>query len=105
MRMLKRSLLGILIVSFSLSSARADCPKTLDLCTRTVTACREALDARNEELKLCHLGLTQVRDQNVMLRTELETANQKLESPLRNPFIMATVGVLIGIAVTGFALK
>ncbi len=70
-----------------------------------MNACRSAVRERNEETKLCRLGLTQVSEENVALRNELGKANSKLESPLRNPFIMTTVGVLIGIAVTGFALK
>jgi len=39
------------------------------------------------------------------LEVELEKRNSQLQSPLRNPFVMGMVGVLVGIVVTGYALR
>jgi hypothetical protein len=39
------------------------------------------------------------------LTDEVRARDEKLKSPFRNPFIMGTVGVVIGILVTGIALR
>lgn len=74
-------------------------------CEQVIQACDAALDAKNREIGLKDLAIQQRQDQIVELNSELQDANSKLQSPVRNPFIMTTVGVLIGILVTGIALK
>lgn len=87
------------------TTARADCPNTLEKCDQAVSACKVALDARNEEIQLCRLGLVQSIDQSAGLYEELEKSKAQLQSPLRNPFIMTTVGIVLGIIVIGIAKK
>lgn len=87
------------------TSFAQDCQKTLNSCERAVGLCKETLDLKNEEIKLCRLGLQQAINNGVDLKFDLDAANAQLNSPFRNPFIMATVGVVIGIVVTGLATK
>lgn len=74
-------------------------------CNDVIKSCDSALAAKNNEIKVCRLGLTQTLDENVALNEQLKSANNKLASPLRNPFFLTTVGVVIGIVVVGFVKK
>jgi hypothetical protein len=75
----------------------------LEKCDKAVESCKSALDARKEEIKLCRLGLMQSLERNSDLESQVSDQNQKLQSPFRNPFIMTTVGVVLGILVIGIA--
>lgn len=87
------------------TSFAQDCQKTLNSCERAVGLCKEALDLKNQEIQLCRLGLQQAINNGVDLKFDLDAANAKLNSPLRNPFFIGTVGVLIGLVVAGIATK
>jgi len=82
----------------SQSSLATDCDKVLG-------ACDAALKARKEEVRLCDLALQQSKGNSTALNQRVDELNGKLESPIRNPFIMTTVGVVIGIIVGGIALR
>lgn len=99
------ALLIVSLLTCSISQAESSCPAQLDRCRYATGLCKEALDLRNEEIRICRLGLTQAVHANADLKLSLDDANAKLNSPLRNPFVIGTVGVLIGILVTGLATK
>jgi hypothetical protein len=63
------------------------------------------VNEKNKEIALCRLALTQSVDRGTAISIELDEAQSKLQSPFRNPFIMTTVGVILGLVVGGIALK
>jgi hypothetical protein len=106
MQMRKKLSLIVLILTISVPrQTLANCQTTLDLCDKAVESCKVALEAKKEEIKLCRLGLSQALDNDQHLRMELEDKEKQLGSWYRNPFTMGTVGVIIGIVVTGYALR
>ncbi len=64
-----------------------------------------ALQRRKREVTLCNLGLTQSIEQQGRLTYEVREAQDKLQSPFRNPFVMTTVGVVLGLVVGGIFLR
>lgn len=74
-------------------------------CEEVIQKCDAALEAKNKQIKKLELGLATQTERVADLSSQLEDKNSQLQSPFRNPFIMGTVGVLIGIVVTGYALK
>lgn len=95
----------MIISALSTTTGRADCQTNLKKCDEAVESCKAALEARKEEIKLCRLGLSQSLDRNDQLARELDDKNSQLQKFYRNPFIMTTLGVVIGIVVTGLATK
>lgn len=96
---IKQKLLIVLLATSILSqSAKADCQ---DL----INKCDAALEARKTELQLSNLALMQSMERSAMLEVELEHKEAKLRSFTRNPFIMSALGLVVGIVVTGYALK
>lgn len=85
-------------MSIGTQTVRADCDTVLDKCDA-------ALQARKEEVRLCDLALKQAKGNTVELNKLVDEQNKKLESPTRNPFIMTTVGVVLGLIVGGIALR
>lgn len=99
-------------ISLAKENSQSDCQKQVAACDEALTSCdaaidaaQDVIDARNKEIQLCRLALTQSVEMSQGLNSELVETRSKLESPFRNPFIMTTVGVVLGILVTGFALK
>jgi len=88
----------LLVLTLSSSAIASDCGEV-------IKTCDAALVAKNREIQLCRLGLVQSVDRIAGLEVELEKRNSQLQSPLRNPFVMGMVGVLVGIVVTGYALR
>lgn len=74
-------------------------------CDDIVRTCDAALEARKKEVSLCRLALRQSMDRSAMLELEVENQNKKLGSFTRNPFIMATIGIVTGFVVTGLVLR
>jgi len=91
--------------SVDLPSAPPTCQARLEQCAGLIDKCAQAIQIYDMALgemegyaKLCE-------ERNQGLNAELFNTQKKLESPLRNPFIMGTVGIVIGILVMGIAQK
>ena len=101
---LKRNLSLMLALWLALSTssiAKADRSQDLlNQCKIVLTEGQEALDAKNKELSLCNLGLTQSQNNVAQLNTELENKNAQLSAFYRNPFFMLAIGILAGVALT-----
>ena len=65
-----------------------------------IQKCDAALAAKDVHIEKLNLGLTESRHLNEIQSTEIKSLNGSLSSPIRNPFIMITVGVVVGILVT-----
>lgn len=63
------------------------------------------IQEKNKTIELKDLAIQERDKQISVLVGQVEDANKKLQSPTRNPFVVGTVGILIGILVTGVALK
>lgn len=74
-------------------------------CQDVIVACDKALAARKEEVRLCNLALRQSMDRSSRLEIEVEQKNKQLASPIRNPWIMSAVGLVLGIVVVGAIRK
>jgi hypothetical protein len=74
-------------------------------CSDVLGKCDAALTARKRQVEKLQLGLTQQSQRVADLYAQVEEKNAQLQSPLRNPFVMGAIGALIGIAVTGYALR
>lgn len=74
-------------------------------CDDVIKAADKALAAKDQEIKVCRLGLTQTLDENTALNDELKNTKAKLESPLRNPFVMGSVGAVLATVLIVFAKK
>lgn len=74
-------------------------------CNDVIKSCDTALAAKDNEIKICRLGLTQTTDENAALNVELKSANAKLESPLHNPWVMGSVGAVLATVLIVFAKK
>ena len=101
------ALITLIISSVLLSTpARADdCQTTLNECNQVLDDCMALVGKQARVIKLKDLALEQA-DKNIgELNAGLRDAEAKLQSPLRNPFVMTAVGVVLGILVTGIAVK
>ena len=92
----------LFVISISGSPVRAEERVT---CLDVIKACDIALEKKEKEIELKDLALKQSQDHLSRTLGDLENAREQLGSPFRNPFIMVTVGVVLGIVVTGVALK
>lgn len=74
-------------------------------CDSVLAKCDAALAAKNKHIEKLELGLTKQTERVADLSNQVQEANEKLQSPFRNPFIVGTVGVALGILIMGIALK
>jgi hypothetical protein len=74
-------------------------------CEDVIKACDTTIAAKDKDIELWKLTVTQVSTENASLRYAVDDRDEKLRSPIRNPFVMTAVGVLVGIIATGYALK
>lgn len=95
----------MLIAMLVSQTAIADCQTNLALCDSALNSCSQALEARKEEVKLCRLGLSQSIERNAVLERTVQDQNDKLQSPLRNPFVMTALGLVIGVLGAKFVTK
>ena len=87
-------------------SHSASYPVLLGLtCEEVLSKCDAVLAAKNKQIEKLELGLAAQTGRVADLSNQLEDKNSQLQSPFRNPFVMTAVGVVIGILVTGYALK
>lgn len=105
-------MVGLLILSLawpSTSSAQEnpliECQSLLLECSALLDESKKVIEAKDKTIELKDLALTKTNQQVADLYWQVEESNKKLSSPFRNPFIMTTVGVVIGIIVTGYALR
>lgn len=70
-----------------------------------ITLCDEALESQQQVIDQLDLGLVECKDEHSNRINEVTDLQDKLDSPFRNPFIMGTIGVVLGIVVTGLATK
>jgi len=99
--MLQRTLIALLLIITLLGTSTcraADCDKVIETCDR-------ALAAKDKQIRLCDLALAQSIERGGQLTFELRQKDEQLSAWYRNPFTMATIGVLLGIVATGIALK
>ena len=66
-------------------------------CNDVIKACDKALRAKDKEIELDKKSLDSERSVSQDTKKQLDTANEKLNSPARNPFILAGLGILGGI--------
>lgn len=78
---------------------------TLELCDKVVHACKDALDANKEELRISDLAIRQSKDviatQNVIIKDQSE----ELNAWYRNPFVTIPLGLVVGGAITVILTK
>jgi hypothetical protein len=74
-------------------------------CQEVIAAADRAIEAKNKEIQICRLALDQTIDRALTLEKDVKDRDEKLSSPLRNPFVMATAGVLLGLVVAGYVRK
>ena len=72
--------------------------EALEQCVRTV-------DAKNKQIKLSDLALQQSRDANLELGKQIEATREENQAFYRNPFIMGTLGLLVGAIIGVRGLK
>lgn len=92
-------------ISLAQGSSPTECDSLLNQCAVGYDHCTDALKARSAEAATCELGLKQTTDQLATLNSQIQTKDKQLESTFRNPFVMTTLGVVLGILVTGYALR
>lgn len=73
-------------------------------CQDVISKCEKAIETRKEEVRLCNLGLAQSQEALAQTDAMLKAAETKLQSPTRNPFVLVTFGVVVGILITGYVL-
>jgi hypothetical protein len=66
-------------------------------CDQVIRACDKALAAKDKEIALDKQTLDQSRATSQDTKKQLDEADKKLNSPARNPFILAGLGILGGI--------
>lgn len=93
----KRLIISLCVMSI-LSSTPARAETT---CKDVITACDSALDSKNKEIQLNQLAIRQLTDQNTVLASDLTDAHESLNSWYRNPFVVGSIGALLGIFVAG----
>lgn len=77
----------------------------LSKCTKAEDACKVALEAKDAEVSLCKLGLDQGIGRTQTLERALEQKNDELTRFYRNPATMITLGAIVGILITGYAMR
>lgn len=65
-------------------------------CTDVIKACDKALEEKNTAIKISDLAVTQLRDANGKLQTDLDKERESSNSVLKNPFLWGAVGILLG---------
>ncbi len=99
MQMRKLSLILILIANnaFAGDSCKVDCQNALNAADKVIANLKEEISVRKQ--------LVQKQDQAIAdLSVSLNDKNQELSSWLHNPFIMVTVGVLVGGIATAYVV-
>ncbi len=76
------------------------CEQKLQACDAAVHSCDKALDARNKEISLCRLGLTQTLDAKREIEAQLKAEQEKHGSLLRNPWLYLALGVVAGVVIS-----
>lgn len=109
-RSLKTNLISLLLISASVTtpirSLRAsECDLLLTECMGLLNEAEQVIEAKDRVIGLKDLAIRQSAEYSADLYWKLDEAEKKLQSPTRNPFIMATVGLVLGIIVTGIALR
>ena len=89
----------LLISTISPAISFADDTQKLAECNAVLGKCGEVVKAKNKELDLCHVGLKQSLDFSAETNKQLDEANAKLQSPLRNPFVMVALGMIAGMVI------
>ena len=87
------------MLSISLSiptTAIADCPERLLQCDALVGLCTRALDAREEQIKVCELAIEQHTEHNALLNTRITQLEADKNAWFRNPFIIGAIGIAAG---------
>lgn len=94
----------LLISTINATPSFADDTAKLAECNNVLTKCGETVKAKNKELNLCHIGLKQSLEFSAETNKQLDSANEKLASPFRNPFLLIPLGIALGI-LAGVAVK
>jgi hypothetical protein len=69
-------------------------------CNEDILICDKALQAKKGELKLCDLAVLQLKDENVLLKTQVADKDEALRAWYHNPFVLVALGLVIGVGVT-----
>ncbi len=91
-KLLKTSTALLLMLSIATTTARADCGSV-------IKACDNALAAKNKEISLCQLGLTQSLDRSLEQDRTIAERDRQLSSVFRNPFFLLAIGAVAGIII------
>ena len=70
-------------------------------CTTIVGDCDETIKAKDKEIEASKKVIKELDSTNQSLQTENTKDQQKIKSPLRNPFLMAGAGAAIGLLIGG----
>lgn len=60
--------------------------------------CIKVIDAKNEQIKLCELGVDMLKQDNERLIKQVSSLSEP--SMLKNPLLWTLVGLVIGVAIT-----
>lgn len=69
-----------------------------------IEKCDKVIAAKDKELQLANLAVQQARTEFAAVKSENGQLKESENSPFHNPFLMATLGALIGVIVTGGVL-
>jgi hypothetical protein len=96
-------IISVLLTSTKTAAAKTNCSDVLTKCSEAVEDCQKTVESKNTEISLCRIALVQSEEKRVETYLQLQTAEDKLRSPIRNPFIMITFGVVLGLVVGGIS--
>lgn len=101
--MIKKLILSVLLMSLISQASNAQdatgCAKDLGSCKLLLGQCSDVIDAKDAQINLCQLAVKYATGEAADIQAQLDTANSKLDSPFRNPFVMGAAGLVIGVVV------
>lgn len=71
------------------------------LAQQCIDKCDKVIAAKNKELKLADLAIQQAKDELGAVKAENDRLKDSENSPFHNPFLMTTIGMMLGAIVTG----
>jgi hypothetical protein len=81
------------------------CEDLLSECATLVSDCKKVLAEKDRTIDLKNLAIDQSNKEIGQLSLQVQEADAKLESPLRNPFFTVMAGVVLGVLVTTYVSK